>query len=289
MQSHFVLNWLFWAILASASAYYAKFVAMSGNPDEARANALKQQANAFLVSKDYAKAIEIYSEAISLAPRNHVLFSNRSSALLEVGRIAEAITDAKHCVALAPSWAKGYLREGLALEAKGDLAAAMAALDAGLVVDSKDETLRKCRARLEAASRKAGSASSAPEAAREDAGAQLSAEELLTRARLTAITDPRDASSDICGPVASLVSRHANVALSSTSSRGRCLVATRDIPAFSEVLTDVAAAWLPPFCDQLAMPALVEVAPWLQARGPRALESLLLQVRRFRPRDGVLS
>lgn len=268
---------------------------MSGNPDEARANALKQQANAFLVSKDYAKAIESYSEAIGLAPTNHVLFSNRSGALLEVGRIAEALADAKHCVAISPSWAKGYFREGLALEAKGDLAAAMAALDAGLAVDSKDETLRKCRARLEAASRKAGSACSVPEAARAvpqgDSGAQLTAEELLTRAKLIAITDPRDASSDVCGLVASLVSRHVNVALKSSPGRGRCLVATRDLPAFSEVLTDVAAAWLPPFCDQLAasMPALVEAAPWLQARGPRALESLLLQVRRFGPRVGDLS
>lgn len=104
--------------------------------------------------------------------------------------------------------------------------------------------------------------------------------ELLDRTQLAAMTKPEDLLSYEGLSINTLVSKHARVILSTVPGRGRCLRAAHDLPAFSEVLTDVAAAWLPPFCDQFAasMPALVERAPWLQALGPRALEALLVQV-----------
>ncbi len=56
-------------------------------------------------------AIRLYSEAIELDTTNHVLFSNRSACYVALeGKSAEAISDAERCIALCPSFVKGYYR-----------------------------------------------------------------------------------------------------------------------------------------------------------------------------------
>ena len=53
---------------------------------------------------------QVYSEAIKYAPKNHVLFSNRSMCYGKLGRYVDALTDAKTVVAMMPTWAKGFAR-----------------------------------------------------------------------------------------------------------------------------------------------------------------------------------
>lgn len=56
---------------------------------------LKNQGNKAFQSKDYDKAIELFSQAIKLDPKNHVLWSNRSAARAGKREWAEALADAE--------------------------------------------------------------------------------------------------------------------------------------------------------------------------------------------------
>ncbi|KDO31290.1 hypothetical protein SPRG_03906 [Saprolegnia parasitica CBS 223.65] len=61
-------------------------------------------------AKNYDQAIVHYSEAIRLAPGNHIYYSNRSAAYGAINQWEKAEQDAKECVRLNPSFKKGLLR-----------------------------------------------------------------------------------------------------------------------------------------------------------------------------------
>ena len=58
-------------------------------------------------------------------PDNHVLYSNRSAAYLKGDFKSKALYDGEKCIALAPSWSKGYSRLGAAQQALKRFDAAM--------------------------------------------------------------------------------------------------------------------------------------------------------------------
>lgn len=76
-----------------------------------QANAMAKEAFA---KKDYATAIQKYSEAISFDPTDHLFFSNRSACYASLEQYQDALDDAKKCVELKPDFARGYGRKGLA-------------------------------------------------------------------------------------------------------------------------------------------------------------------------------
>lgn len=78
-------------------------------------NLLKEQGNVALASENFSEAIEIYTKAIQLDDKNHVLYSNRSAAYVKAGKYEEALQDANKTIELNPTWAKGYSRKGSAL------------------------------------------------------------------------------------------------------------------------------------------------------------------------------
>lgn len=67
---------------------------------------LKAQGNAAISAHDYPKAVDCYTNAIDLAPDNHVLYSNRSAAYTSMGQYEKALADAEKTVELQPSWPK---------------------------------------------------------------------------------------------------------------------------------------------------------------------------------------
>lgn len=85
------------------------------------ADELKSKGNAALQAEKYDEAIDFYSQAISLDPSNHILYSNRSAAYAKVGKYADSLTDAEKTVSIKPDWGKGYSRKGAALELLGKL------------------------------------------------------------------------------------------------------------------------------------------------------------------------
>lgn len=97
--------------------------------------------NAAFVAKKYGPAIENFTAAIEKDGTNHVFFSNRSAALLSVGRKLDALADARRCVELAPTWGKGFGRLGAALHALERYADAVAAYSQGIPLDASNSQL----------------------------------------------------------------------------------------------------------------------------------------------------
>jgi tetratricopeptide (TPR) repeat protein len=85
---------------------------------------LRQEGNTLLKSNDIRGAISKYTEGISIAPNDHLLYSNRSAAFLLQNNLDQALDDATRCIQLAPRWGKSYTRRADALFAMGKYAEA---------------------------------------------------------------------------------------------------------------------------------------------------------------------
>ena len=60
-----------------------------------QANTLKDQGNKAFAAKDYDKAIDLFTQAIALDSKNHVLWSNRSAARAGKKEWEAALSDAE--------------------------------------------------------------------------------------------------------------------------------------------------------------------------------------------------
>tara|TARA_B110000208_G_scaffold98788_1_gene123374 strand:+ start:1167 stop:3686 length:2520 start_codon:yes stop_codon:yes gene_type:complete len=78
----------------------------------------------------------------------HVLFSNRSVALIRCEEHGKALEDANRAIAIKRDWCKGYLRKCSALSAVKRYADAVAALEAGLAAKCPAAECAKVEARL---------------------------------------------------------------------------------------------------------------------------------------------
>ncbi|PPQ66295.1 hypothetical protein CVT26_010979 [Gymnopilus dilepis] len=105
-------------------------------------NALKDQGNKAFAAKDYDKAIDLFSQAIALDPKNHVLWSNRSAAKAGKKLWEDALADAEECIRVNPSWSKGFARKGAALHGARRYDEAIAAYEEGLKLEDSP-ALRK--------------------------------------------------------------------------------------------------------------------------------------------------
>mmetsp|Transcript_8163 Transcript_8163/g.14539 ORF Transcript_8163/g.14539 Transcript_8163/m.14539 type:complete len:388 (-) Transcript_8163:1097-2260(-) len=122
--------------------------------DEKRAQNMekfKAQGNKVFQAGEYSKSAKFYTLAISFSPQNHVLFSNRSASYYNLRRLAPALADATHCIALNPSWPKGYYRKGATLVLQEKFAEAKAVFEAGLKIDPKNSDLKNGMKDLEKA------------------------------------------------------------------------------------------------------------------------------------------
>lgn len=125
------------------------------------ADEAKAKGNAAFSAGRFDDAIRYFSEAIDLAPTNHVLYSNRSAAYASLHRYAEALADGRKTVEIKPDWSKGYSRLGAAHVGLGDYEEAIAAYQKGLDLDPSNEALKSGLADA----RKAGLRSRTPPAA----------------------------------------------------------------------------------------------------------------------------
>ncbi|CAL9029538.1 unnamed protein product [Prunus brigantina] len=106
------------------------------------ADEAKAKGNAAFSSGDFNAAVTHFTEAINLAPTNHVLYSNRSAAYASLNKYIEALADAKKTVEVKPDWGKGYSRLGAAYVGLSQYSDAISAYKRGLEIDPNNEALK---------------------------------------------------------------------------------------------------------------------------------------------------
>lgn len=129
---------------------------------ESMADEAKAKGNAAFSAGNFEDAIKHFSDAITLSPSNHVLFSNRSASYASLHKYQEALEDAKKTVELKPDWAKGYSRLGAAYVGLGKHDDAIAAYRKGLEYEPSNEALKSGLADAQAAKPKRGFPGSSP-------------------------------------------------------------------------------------------------------------------------------
>lgn len=80
-----------------------------------KAEQLKQDGNTCFKNADYEKSIELYTEAITICPKDFsversILFSNRAAAHKHLGAQDVAIADCTQSIELNPNYIKAYSR-----------------------------------------------------------------------------------------------------------------------------------------------------------------------------------
>lgn len=86
---------------------------------KAKAESLKLEGNKAMAGRDFALAIEKYSEAIKTLPTNAIYYANRAAAHSSLKQYDEAINDAEEAIKIDPAYSKGYSRLGFAKYAQG--------------------------------------------------------------------------------------------------------------------------------------------------------------------------
>ncbi|KAJ2363947.1 Hsp90 cochaperone, partial [Coemansia sp. RSA 2611] len=97
------------------------------------------------------EAVKLFTQAIELDPKNHVLYSNRSASLSSLKKFDEALKDAEKTIEIKQDWPKGYSRKGAAQLGLRQYAEACETFEAGLKLDPNNAPLKKGLADAEAA------------------------------------------------------------------------------------------------------------------------------------------
>ncbi|XP_012934698.1 tetratricopeptide repeat protein 28 [Aplysia californica] len=92
---------------------------------------LQDSSDAFKAG-DFKRAVQLYTEALTLDPENHILLTNRAAAHLKLGQLEQSVADAVRARTICPKWGKAYLREGVALHELGRHGDSLAAFACGL-------------------------------------------------------------------------------------------------------------------------------------------------------------
>lgn len=110
-----------------------------------KADELKLLGNKAMSRRDFQDAVDKYTEAIELTPKNVIFLSNRAAAYSSLREHEKAIEDADAAIAIDPSYSKAYSRLGLAYYALGKPKEALDAYKRGVESegDSPSESMKK--------------------------------------------------------------------------------------------------------------------------------------------------
>lgn len=151
---------------ADAGAQQAQEKPTAGAPT-AESDKLKSEGNALMAKKEYASAIEKYTQALEIAPSNPIYLSNRAAAYSAIGQPENAAKDAELATSVDPKYSKAWSRLGLARFDMGDYHAAKEAYQKGIEAEGNggSEALKRG---LQTAQRKIDEAGGASEPPAED-------------------------------------------------------------------------------------------------------------------------
>ncbi|CEP24107.1 SGT2 [Cyberlindnera jadinii] len=110
-----------------------------------KADELKLEGNKAMARKDFQGAVDKYTEALELTPKNVIYLSNRAAAYSSLRDHEKAIEDANAAIAIDPSYSKAYSRLGLAYYALGKPKDALEAYKKGMESegDKPTESMKK--------------------------------------------------------------------------------------------------------------------------------------------------
>ncbi|XP_057513325.1 protein SGT1 homolog B-like [Actinidia eriantha] len=104
---------------------------------------LAERAKEAFVDDDFETAVDLYTQAISLNPRNVDLFADRAQANIKLKNFTEAVADANKAIELDPLMTKAYLRKGTACFKLEEYHTAKAALEKGASLAQNDSRFTK--------------------------------------------------------------------------------------------------------------------------------------------------
>ena len=108
------------------------------NQKESQSNLKKHAGNKAFTAGKFDQAVALYTEAIELAPENHVLYSNRAATYQQLKQLDKALEDADKCIALSKGFVKGHFRRGLVLLEQGKKEEALKSLVEAHDLEPKD-------------------------------------------------------------------------------------------------------------------------------------------------------
>ncbi|CAL8264153.1 unnamed protein product [Lota lota] len=88
-------------------------------PTQCQAAELRREGNSLYADKKMEEALGKYNEALLIAPKDYLLFSNRSQIHSSLRRYDMALSDAETACRLMPHWSKGHQRKAQALVSLG--------------------------------------------------------------------------------------------------------------------------------------------------------------------------
>ncbi|CEG37839.1 FOG: Ankyrin repeat [Plasmopara halstedii] len=109
----------------------------------AEATQFKNEGNKAYLAKEYALAVDLYSQAIALTPTDAALYSNRCAAHLGADDAKQALHDVRISKKLRPDWPKALYREGQCLEKLGLYEEAACAMWAAMQLAPDDKLLKR--------------------------------------------------------------------------------------------------------------------------------------------------
>ncbi|KAL1511881.1 hypothetical protein AB1Y20_005163 [Prymnesium parvum] len=208
------LGQLFEALNRAMTAKEAELCAAEEAPpplkeeDAAEADACRAEGAAAFAAGDYGRACDAYGRAAALRPDDWIHWSNLAAARLRRGEARGAEEAARKCVALNPRFAKGHLRLGEALAARGAYDEAISSFEAGLLRAEGGVRLALTKGLTAARERRGGAAKAEPSGGRRPPSVE---EERLARAEAEAM---REAQADA-------MARYAEEAKRQTASAAR--------------------------------------------------------------------
>jgi len=88
---------------------------------------MKEKGNEEFKKKNFEKAIEYYTYATEMDPKNHVFYTNRAMCYAAMSKWEKSLRDAEKSISIKQDWEKGHYRRGVALQQLGRLQEAVSA------------------------------------------------------------------------------------------------------------------------------------------------------------------
>jgi stress-induced-phosphoprotein 1 len=107
------------------------------------AETYKNKGNTEYQAGNYPAAVENYTYAIEMEPKNHIYVTNRSTAYAAMKQWEKSLKDADKAIALKSDWAKGFFRKGIALFELGRFQEAASAFKKACSMEPENADVQK--------------------------------------------------------------------------------------------------------------------------------------------------